>query len=455
MPVHHGLPRPKSTRYWYSFMHVPAALCCLMLAASSARGEHLGSPDLEPGLIGRSDIVFFEDFEYADFHTQWGQSSVPTTCGRVTDPVFDGQYALRVTVPQGQHTGIAWQWKFAQMGLPEPEEVYFRYYIYLDDTWRLAAGGQVGKLPGPAGTYGVAGWGGRPSHGDDGWSARMSNYDRGDYVEMSYYCYHADMTGIYGNNWTWGTDAYLARGRWYCIETYAMMNSITDGVGNNDGILRGWVDGELVFEKSDIRFRDVYSLKIECIWFNVYVGGSWAADWDMDAYFDNMVFAYNYVGPMAAPALVASDPPADGTLAKTQNNIILLTFDDAIALPAGPALSIFGGGWEEGNAFTYSVEPDGATLKAAEEGPMLTDQTWYRVTPAEDFAVEPFVLDLCTLAGDANNSGRVTTADYSEVKAHMSEYTDARYDLNGTGRVTTADYSVVKGHMGSRTPVKP
>jgi hypothetical protein len=175
----------------------------------------------------------------------------------------------------------------------------------------------------------------------------------------------------------------------------------------------------------------------------------------MDAYFDNMVFAYDYVGPMTAPALVASDPPADGTLPKTQNNVIRLTFDDAIVLPAGPALSIFGGGWEDGGAFAYSIEPDGVTLKAAEEGPMLTDQTWYQVAPAEGFAVEPFALDFCTLAGDANNSGRVTTADYNEVKAQMGGYTDARCDLNGNGRVTTADYIVVKGHMGSRTPAKP
>ena len=86
---------------------------------------------------------------------------------------------------------------------------------------------------------------------------------------------------------------------------------------------------------------------------------------------------------------------------------------------------------------------------------MLTDLTWYQVTPAAGFLVRPFVFDVCALFGDANNSGRVTTADYSEVKAHMAEYTDARYDLNGSGRVTTADYSVVKGNMGHRTPTKP
>ncbi len=155
-----------------------------------------------------------------------------------------------------------------------------------------------------------------------------------------------------------------------------------------------------------------------------------------------------------AAALVSSEPPADGTLPKTQNNIILLTFDGPITMPAGQPISVFGGGFEEGNAFTYSIEPDGVTLKAVEQGPMLTNLTWYQITPME-LDVDWFSVDVCTLQGDANGSGRVTTADYSEVKAHMGEYTDARYDLNGSGRVTTADYSVVKAHMGDRQPIKP
>ena len=167
-------------------------------------------------------------------------------------------------------------------------------------------------------------------------------------------------------------------------------------------------------------------------------------------------------GPAESPrsigtVLVASEPPADGTLPKTQNNVILLTFSDTIALPAGPALSIvpMGGGADVGASFDYSVETDGVTLKAVEQATVLTNQTWYQITPAAGFVVEPFTLDVCTLVGDANNTGRITTADYADVKAHMSEYTDARYDLNGSGRITTADYSVVKSHMSERAPVKP
>ena len=166
------------------------------------------------------------------------------------------------------------------------------------------------------------------------------------------------------------------------------------------------------------------------------------------------------------PALLSSEPPADGTLSRTQNNIIVCVFDAPIALPpSGDPLVITELADPNNDVsvlFSYSVDPNdtgdptGQTLKASEAGAVLTDVTWYHVTSVPSWAdVVPFAFDLCTLRGDANNSARVTTADYSEVKAHMGERTDARYDLNGNGRVTTADYSVVKAHMGNRTPAKP
>ena len=85
----------------------------------------------------------------------------------------------------------------------------------------------------------------------------------------------------------------------------------------------------------------------------------------------------------------------------------------------------------------------------------MANQTWYLIRPAASFGVEDLTVHACTLTGDANLSARVTTADYSVVKAHLAERTDAIYDLNGSGRVTTADYSVVKAHNGSRAPATP
>jgi len=165
----------------------------------------------------------------------------------------------------------------------------------------------------------------------------------------------------------------------------------------------------------------------------------------------------NITTDLLEPALLASEPPADGTLPKTQNNLMWLTFSGAIALPGGPALSVvpLGGGADVGASFDYSVEPDGVTLKAVEQATVLTNQTWYQVTPAAGLNVQPFALDVCTLIGDCNGSGRVTTADYSCVKATLAQRGDVREDLNGSARVTTADYSVVKSHLGDRAPVKP
>ena len=161
-------------------------------------------------------------------------------------------------------------------------------------------------------------------------------------------------------------------------------------------------------------------------------------------------------------SLVACDPTNDGTLAKLEDNVIALVFDAPVTLPpSGEPLiivEIADPNNDVSNLFDYDIDPDdpnGHTLLAQESGPQLANQTWYRIKPAWGTGIEPFTLDLCTLWGDANDSGRVTTADYSEVKAHMGEYTDGRYDLNGTGRVTTADYSVVKMHLGHRTPAKP
>ena len=67
----------------------------------------------------------------------------------------------------------------------------------------------------------------------------------------------------------------------------------------------------------------------------------------------------------------------------------------------------------------------------------------------------PFQFEVYTLVGDANNTGRVTTADYSDVKAILTQRGDLRPDLNGSGRVTTYDYTVVKVNLIHRAPTKP
>jgi hypothetical protein len=245
------------------------------------------------------EVLFSCDFESDTWYEEWGTRRRDEHADIVAgDPdrkftPLQGK-ALRIKVDRGGHYGLSVPFHFKKQLGEEPEEIYFRYYLRFADDWNPVRGG---KLPGIAGTYGRAGWGGRRVNGRDGWSARgLFEGQRNGKTPIGFYCYHADMRGRYGSNWVWGKDrlGYLENNRWYCIEQYAKMNT----PGRNDGILRGWVDGRLAFEKTDIRMRDVDSLKIESVWVNVYLGGTWTSRSEHHLYIDNVVISRKHIGPM-------------------------------------------------------------------------------------------------------------------------------------------------------------
>jgi len=68
--------------------------------------------------------------------------------------------------------------------------------------------------------------------------------------------------------------------------------------GHKDAVMRGWVDGRLVFEHTGFRVRDIPSIKIEQIWMNVYYGGTAPSPQDQHLFIDNVVIARRYIGPM-------------------------------------------------------------------------------------------------------------------------------------------------------------
>jgi hypothetical protein len=247
----------------------------------------------------RKDEVFSCAFESDKWYERFGMRSKPkrvevisSDSARKFEPLAGR--AMRIKVDRGDHYGTSITYRFKDQTGEEPQEIYFRYYLRFADDWNPAGGG---KLPGISGTYGRAGWGGRPSDGRNGWSARgLFKRQNDGKTPVGYYCYHADMKGRYGSNWTWDQEkrGHLQNNRWYCIEQYAKMNT----PGKNDGILRGWVDGRPAFEKTDVRMRDVDTLRIEAVWLNLYLGGSWVAKSDHHLYIDNVVIARNYIGPI-------------------------------------------------------------------------------------------------------------------------------------------------------------
>lgn len=259
----------------------------------------------DSGIEAHPAVVLSERFESTAWKEKWsnfGSRSQVELVASDSDNGFvplDGR-ALKVTVASGSVLGLNAHYRFDQLLGEEPESMYFRYYLRLGDNWDPTVDG--GKLPGFAGTYNRGGWGGRKSDGRNGWSARGAFFRvRGRSVESEYrnigsYVYSADMPQQYGSTWGWsmGRGGTLEKNRWYSIEQFVRLNT----PGKSDGVLRAWVDGELAFEKVDIRYRDVADLKIEVLWMNVYHGGTSPAVSDLSLYIDNLVIAREYIGAL-------------------------------------------------------------------------------------------------------------------------------------------------------------
>lgn len=260
----------------------------------------------DQGIDKHPDVMMAENFESLTWPLDWtharpdfGFRTVARDAPLEFEPLVGK--ALRVAIPRGGNTGLDLSYGFKEKTGEEPEEIYFRYYLRLAPDFVPIVDG--GKLPGLAGTYGRAGWGGRRWDGQSGWSMRggfARAASRGnpiaDFVPVGTYAYHAGAEDFWGDHWPWdvGLRGLLRRNRWYCIEQYFRVNR----VGADDAELKVWVDGELAMQRTGIRVRDVPEIRIERIWMNVYHGGTAPAAADLHLFIDNVVVARRYIGPM-------------------------------------------------------------------------------------------------------------------------------------------------------------
>ena len=264
-------------------------------------GVAAGFPNDE-GIANHQNVLFFEGFDKGDWRKRWRNDG---TAPQTVDPVAKGIPALSgkaidATIPEGRKTGLNLYRLFNSVSQSQLQSMYLRYYLFLTESFAEMAEG--GKLPGIAGTYDVAGWGGRRSTGTNGWSARglfgqviPAGTPLAGRIPFGTYLYHADMKGVYGDNEFWNNNrlGQLETGRWYSIEQQITLND----EGRANGILRGWVDGRLAYENTSVRFRTTPDVGIDRVWLNVYHGGTISAPADLGVYLDNVVIAREYIGP--------------------------------------------------------------------------------------------------------------------------------------------------------------
>ena len=99
----------------------------------------------------------------------------------------------------------------------------------------------------------------------DGWSARVGFDGHSNGIVYAY------LPGSVKWGTTLGTFR-LALGSWVSVVEEVKLNT----VGNADGYVKVWVDGELKVDRQGLVFRMTDSLKIDGIYFDTFYGGQTA-----------------------------------------------------------------------------------------------------------------------------------------------------------------------------------
>jgi hypothetical protein len=165
---------------------------------------------------------------------------------------------LRITYPAGkiqsQDSGGSFK---AQM---DPGTEYTaEYRVKFDSGFQWVKGG---KLPGLCG--GECNTGGSVPNGK-GFSTRMMWRAGGELVA---YVYHLDQSGTYGEDISTGFN--MPTDQWITIKIRTKLNT-----GNNkNGILEVWVNGSKKISRTNLRFMNDSTKKIDTFYFSTFYGGS-------------------------------------------------------------------------------------------------------------------------------------------------------------------------------------
>ncbi len=258
-----------------------------------------GAPVSEPGLKARSDIVWFEDFESPEWRDHFRSVGDPAEREHMQIPGVLGEMCWKILSKKGEHGSVG-----CSMYFPEGfEKFHVRYYLYLPKnfTWgqgryaHLKLFSQAARLPGgPWEGYVSAGT--KPT-GMNAFSCTVAATQKEG--ELEFYYYHPDQRGGYGDHKRMNVP--LERGRWHCLESMVKANV----VGQKNGEIGCWLDGEKVGEVTGLRFRDTDDLRIRFMGFPNYWGGAGDENTtpvDQVHYIDNIVMATDYIGPANAEA---------------------------------------------------------------------------------------------------------------------------------------------------------
>jgi hypothetical protein len=281
-------------------------------------------PD-DDGIENDAAVLFHDDFEDAaapaDLARKWDAAVHHERQIRIADEadaVHSGKRALEFAVPkQAEELSNT----VAKRLREERDILFLRYYSKFEKGFDQVGSSHNGATI--SAHYHVEGRA-TPGVKADGrnkflisfenWRGEAGTTSPGD---LNIYCYHPEQRDRFGDHFfpsgkvlpfsversgaaTFGKgfiarpDIIPERDRWYCFEVMLKANT----VGKRDGRIACWLDGKLIADFSNLRFRDVETLKIDRFSLDLHIGSNTIRA--NTKRYDDVVAAASYIGPMVA-----------------------------------------------------------------------------------------------------------------------------------------------------------
>ena len=230
-------------------------------------------------------------------------STVRVTVDRTAGNTRSGQ-SLRVLYPQGTNTSSHSGAQF-DMNIPGApfldtktgkvtgtrfdEDLYISYWVKFENNFDWAFGG---KLPG---FYAIEAFNSRAR--DNEVKSRLM-WREGGKLEFYLHTRYDERERLFWNNIPGKGHFALTKGKWHNIEFRMKLNTVTGGTAKADGILQGWLDGQLAADYRDLRFRTSNQVNLNTVYFSTFHGGSsgnggpgeiWWPSRDVYAWFDEFI----------------------------------------------------------------------------------------------------------------------------------------------------------------------
>jgi hypothetical protein len=280
-----------------------------------------------PGDVGiGSDaaVILADDFESygspSELTSKWNHASQGSNVRLSTEvgKFFAGSKALEFTIPQTTTETGPW---VAKNLAPERDVLFVRTYSKFNDAYDAVGSTHNGiSISAHYCCPGVPADGLNKFH--VGYESARFETSLPSPGPLTVYIYHPLQRDLYGDHFfptglvspftntpfDFGPDFVSRpnvtpeRGRWYSYELMVQANT----PGQKDGRIAMWLDGNLIADFTNLRLRDVSSLKIDKFDLALYIYRNNLAV--AQKWYDNVVAATSYIGPMVPAGSLPSAP---------------------------------------------------------------------------------------------------------------------------------------------------